>query len=217
MPIFLGVLFVIICILLVVVILLQKGRGGGLGAAFGGAGTSAFGTRTGDVLTWVTIVLVALFLLLCIVTTLVWRPPPETVATPEFSLPDGTTLTEERDVMIRCETQEAEIHYTTDESPPTRQSPLYEKSPVRVGPGTTLRAQAFRSAWKASLVASAHYPAPGPETMPAGPEEGTGPQAEPPTRPAEPASAPAARPPEPASRPAEPSTRPATAPATGPA
>ena len=56
MAIFLATLFVLVCILLIVVILLQKGRGGGLGAAFGGLGSSAFGTRTGDVFTWVTIV-----------------------------------------------------------------------------------------------------------------------------------------------------------------
>ncbi|HAU37680.1 MAG TPA: preprotein translocase subunit SecG, partial [Phycisphaerales bacterium] len=58
-----GMLFLIICVLLIVVVLLQKGRGGGLGAAFGGVGSSAFGTRVGDVFTWVTIVLTALFLL----------------------------------------------------------------------------------------------------------------------------------------------------------
>ena len=53
-----------ICVLLIVVVLLPKGRGGGLGAAFGGLGSSAFGTRVGDVFTWVTIVLTALFLVL---------------------------------------------------------------------------------------------------------------------------------------------------------
>ena len=37
-------LFIVICVLLVIVILLQKGRGGGLGAVFGGAGSAAFGT-----------------------------------------------------------------------------------------------------------------------------------------------------------------------------
>ena len=45
----LGVLFLVICFLLIIIILLQKGKGGGLGAAFGGMGSSAFGTRTGDV------------------------------------------------------------------------------------------------------------------------------------------------------------------------
>ena len=62
---FVGITFIVVCFLLIVVVLLQKGRGGGLGAAFGGGGGgSAFGTRTGDVFTWVTIVLTAVFLLL---------------------------------------------------------------------------------------------------------------------------------------------------------
>ncbi len=51
MDILLGTLFIIICVLLIVVVLLQKGRGGGLGAAFGGAASSAFGTKVGDVFT----------------------------------------------------------------------------------------------------------------------------------------------------------------------
>lgn len=75
MEIFLATLFTVICILLVIVVLLQKGRGGGLGAALGGggAGSSAFGARTGDVFTWVTIVLTGLFLILGVLTTLVYK------------------------------------------------------------------------------------------------------------------------------------------------
>ena len=69
-------LFIVICVLLIIVVLLQKGRGGGLGAAFGGMGSSAFGTKIGDVFTWVTIVLVALFLLLAIGTQLMWKRVP---------------------------------------------------------------------------------------------------------------------------------------------
>ena len=60
---FLAILFILICVLLIGMVLLQKGRGGGLSGAFGGAGGhSAFGSRTGDVFTWITVVLVCLFL-----------------------------------------------------------------------------------------------------------------------------------------------------------
>ena len=69
------ILFVLVSVLLVGVVLLQKGRGGGLSGAFGGAGGhSAFGTRTGDMLTWVTVALIGLFLLLAIVAVRVYRP-----------------------------------------------------------------------------------------------------------------------------------------------
>ena len=76
-----AVIFIIVCILLIILVLLQKGRGGGLSAAFGGAGgQSAFGSKTGDVFTWATIVVVAVFLLLAMVSTVYFTPDdPEPV------------------------------------------------------------------------------------------------------------------------------------------
>ena len=72
-----GTAFILICL-----ILLQKNRGSGLSGAFGGVGGhSAFGTKTGDFLTWLTVGLVALFLVLCIVGNFVFTPE-EAMATP---------------------------------------------------------------------------------------------------------------------------------------
>ena len=60
-------LFLLVCLLLIMVILIQKGRGGGLSGAFGGAGgNTAFGSKTGDVLTWATSIIFGVFLLLAI-------------------------------------------------------------------------------------------------------------------------------------------------------
>jgi preprotein translocase subunit SecG len=43
--------FIILCVVLCAAILLQEGKGGGLGASFGGdAGESVFGTATAEVL-----------------------------------------------------------------------------------------------------------------------------------------------------------------------
>ena len=59
--------FVIVCLFLILLVLIQKGRGGGLASAFGGAGgNTAFGSKTGDVLTWATSVVFGIFLLLAI-------------------------------------------------------------------------------------------------------------------------------------------------------
>jgi preprotein translocase subunit SecG len=167
MVIFLGTLFIVICVLLIIVVLLQKGRGGGLGAAFGGAGASAFGTRTGDVFTWVTIVLTGLFLLMAGVTTLVLRPA-QAQATPVQLTPADTGITGPVGITMFCETPNAEIHYTTDGNEPTRQSPLYQKTPVEVRPGLTLRARAFRGGFKTSEETRATYHLPT-ETGPAEP------------------------------------------------
>ncbi len=72
-------LFVIVAILLILIILIQKGRGGGLASAFGGGGGStAFGSKTGDVLTWATSIIFGIFLLLAIVLNLMARKPSGT-------------------------------------------------------------------------------------------------------------------------------------------
>lgn len=69
--IFIG-LFILVCLILTLIILIQKGRGGGLSGAFGGAGgNTAFGSKTGDVLTWATSIIFGIFLLLAIALSLV--------------------------------------------------------------------------------------------------------------------------------------------------
>lgn len=68
-------LFVLSAICLILIVLVQKGKGGGLGAAFGGgAGGGLLGTKTGDFLTWFTIVLAGSFLLLSVVMAKWYRP-----------------------------------------------------------------------------------------------------------------------------------------------
>ncbi len=50
---------------LMIVVLLQRGRGGGLAGAFGGAGgQSAFGTKAGDVFTKITVVIAVTWVIL---------------------------------------------------------------------------------------------------------------------------------------------------------
>jgi preprotein translocase subunit SecG len=64
----LNLLVLITGILLVLLILIQRGKGGGLAGAFGGVGgSSAFGSRAGDVFTRVTIVMAAVWILLIMV------------------------------------------------------------------------------------------------------------------------------------------------------
>lgn len=94
------VLWVLIAVALCVVVLLQKGRGGGLAAAFGGSGASSLlGTRTGDFLTWLTIGLTAAWLLMTVLMGLFMRPsdsddllgPTQTQTAPVSSETTGQT------------------------------------------------------------------------------------------------------------------------------
>jgi preprotein translocase subunit SecG len=65
-------LFIFLCLIMILLVLVQKGRGGGLSSAFGGGGgNTAFGAKTGDVLTWATSVVFALFVILAVALNLV--------------------------------------------------------------------------------------------------------------------------------------------------
>jgi len=63
-----GAAIIAVCLLLMLIVLIQRGRGQGLSGAFGGGGGGgAFGAKTGDVFTWITVGLAALFLMLNVV------------------------------------------------------------------------------------------------------------------------------------------------------
>ena len=67
-------IWVLLAVILVLLVLIQKGRGGGLSSTFGGLSSSLLGTKTGDFLTWVTISVVALWLLLSVVAAKWFKP-----------------------------------------------------------------------------------------------------------------------------------------------
>ena len=84
---FFFVLFILVSVLMILIVLIQKGRGGGLSSAFGGAGgNTAFGSKTGDVLTWATSIIFGVFLLLAMVLNLMTNRP-RTVSVPPGSTP----------------------------------------------------------------------------------------------------------------------------------
>lgn len=98
-----AVFIIVTCAFLILVILLQRGRGGGLAGAFGGSGgSSAFGSKTGDVFTWITVVVATVFLVACVIGGFMFEPesvaqapvtPTTTDAAPVTPPPWDTTTT----------------------------------------------------------------------------------------------------------------------------
>ena len=67
-------LLAFVSVILIFIVLLQRGRGGGLAGALGGAGgASAFGTKAGDVFTRITIVLAVIWVLLAAICVVLLR------------------------------------------------------------------------------------------------------------------------------------------------
>jgi preprotein translocase subunit SecG len=63
-----NVLLIVIALFLILVVLIQRGRGGGLAGAFGGAGgQSAFGSKAGDAFTRFTIWVAAIWIFLLMI------------------------------------------------------------------------------------------------------------------------------------------------------
>ena len=82
-------------------------------------------------------------------------PEPEQVATPTFD-PEEGTYTEAQNVTIACETEDATIHYTTDGTEPTAESPVYDEA-IAVGETMTIKAIAMKEGMTDSEIASATY------------------------------------------------------------
>lgn len=69
-----GVL-IFLSLLLMLIVLVQRGKGGGLAGAFGGAGgSSAFGSRAGDAFTKITLYMAAVWVLVIMINVKVMQP-----------------------------------------------------------------------------------------------------------------------------------------------
>jgi preprotein translocase subunit SecG len=76
----------VLALLMILIVLVQKGKGGGLSGAFGGAGGAGglLGTKIGDVLTWITISIVALFLIVTLLMVKFYRPQQSNLGVPDM-------------------------------------------------------------------------------------------------------------------------------------
>lgn len=78
----------------------------------------------------------------------------ETVADPTFSPASGTYTSTQR-VTIECETEDAKIYYTTDDTDPTADSTPYT-SAITVSETTTIKAIAIKGDAKSSIVSATY-------------------------------------------------------------
>ena len=90
-------LFMVVSTVMILVILMQRPKGGGLSAAFGGssaeAADSLLGGRVGDTLTWVTVVAFVLYLGLAISLNMSAGPGAADVAGPAEAVEASDTNT----------------------------------------------------------------------------------------------------------------------------
>ncbi len=64
----LNVVVILLSIIMMFIVLIQRGKGGGLAGAFGGAGgSSAFGSRAGDAFTKITLYFAAVWVLVIMI------------------------------------------------------------------------------------------------------------------------------------------------------
>ena len=137
-----AVLFVICCVALVLIILVQKGRGGGLSAAFGGSMAGGIlGSKTGDFLTWVTIALVGIFLTLAVVMAKYYKegigsygedtPPPLSQTTDQPSTPPVTDIDIETSDTFDSSPIEESIEIQPELPIPEEQAPIDSTEPVQ--------------------------------------------------------------------------------------
>lgn len=98
------VFFLLVCVSMILIVLIQRPQGGGLSGAFGaggagqGAGQTAFGTKTGDVLTWGTVSVFVVYLFVAVGLNFIARPdtsradPNPALVAPGEEQPSGETL-----------------------------------------------------------------------------------------------------------------------------
>lgn len=134
-PILIGLLvavFVIVSLMLVLIVLIQRPQGGGLSEAFGsssGSGHTAFGARTGDALTYATIIVFVAFIGFSVGLNYLVRPPapvdPSITSGPVTPTPEGAAPASTEDAKAEPATAGSEA--------PTTEAPATE-TPVATPP-----------------------------------------------------------------------------------
>ena len=124
----------LLSVFIVLIILLQRGRGGGLTGALGGAGgASAFGVKAGDIFTRITAISILLWIVLCALTTFWYLPDSLDIASDPASLSIRKSGTDGMGGMGSSEP-------ITSETAPAETAPA-ETAPAETAPAETAPAE----------------------------------------------------------------------------
>ena len=137
-PPILNVLIWLVSVFLILLILIQKGKGGGLAGAFGGpGGQSAFGSKTADAFTKITLYVAGVWVALIIV--MIWLVQPKSVISSPNETPvitkDGTPIegAPKSEAETSGETKEGSKETPKDDSPKVEPK-VEKKEPVKEVP-----------------------------------------------------------------------------------
>ena len=128
-------IFLIVCISMILIVLIQRPQGGGLSGAFGasgggGAGQTAFGTKTGDVLTWATISIFVLFVAFAVWLNFATRPPEPRDNTPTLVTPGTPRESVEDEPAVETEQPAADTESSPTEAPVEEPASQSDPQPV---------------------------------------------------------------------------------------
>ena len=124
------------CLLLMLAVLVQKPQGGGLAGAFGsgaGSGQTAFGAKTGDALTWATIILFVLWLITAVGLNLAFQPT-QAAAVPELTDPGAGPAADAETVIPPTAAPMPPISPDTTGAPTPVPAPADVEAPVPLQP-----------------------------------------------------------------------------------
>jgi preprotein translocase subunit SecG len=123
----LNTLVVITSLFLICLVLIQRGKGGGLAGAFGGVGgSSAFGTKAGDVFTRVTMYVAIVWIFLAMLLVVLYNRP----GTSAFD--EGTSSSASKEVAPKSSKGKAATSGATKPSEAGSSTPASGSAPVSV-------------------------------------------------------------------------------------
>jgi preprotein translocase subunit SecG len=131
-----GTLMLLISVFLILLVLVQRGRGGGLTGALGGAGgQSAFGTKAGDTFTRVTYGVAIVWIFICMMAIKVLQVPAPLAGGPSRptvkSSPRSSESTETPETTTPAATTPSDSNATlTPEAPAAESAAASEAAPA---------------------------------------------------------------------------------------